>query len=42
MLARVARAIAEPAQLFGEDQHFWKHAFSSGCTGLSFSPTPPP
>jgi ribonucleoside-diphosphate reductase alpha chain len=41
MLARVARAIAEPAQLFGEDQHFWEARFFERMHRLEFLPNSP-
>jgi ribonucleoside-diphosphate reductase alpha chain len=41
MLARVARASAEPAQLFGEDQHFWEARFFDRMHRLEFLPNSP-
>ena len=39
MLARVARAVASPGRLFGDDTIFGKRDFSSVCSGASFYPT---
>ena len=41
MLARVARAIAEPAQLFGEDQQLWEARFFERMHRLEFLPNSP-
>lgn len=41
MLARVARAIAEPATIFGEDSHFWEARFLERMRRLEFLPNSP-
>ena len=42
MLERVARAVAAPARLFGDDADFWGRASSSACGGANFFLTPRP
>jgi ribonucleoside-diphosphate reductase alpha chain len=41
LLERVARAIAEPAKLFGEDQSFWEARFLERMRRLEFLPNSP-
>jgi ribonucleoside-diphosphate reductase alpha chain len=41
MLQRVARAIAEPARLFGEDKSYWEARFFERMSRLEFLPNSP-
>ena len=41
MFARVARAIAEPAKIFGEDNHFWEARFLERMRRFEFLPNSP-
>lgn len=41
MLERVARAIAEPAKLFGDDKYFWEARFLERMRSLEFLPNSP-
>lgn len=41
MLERVARAVAEPARLFGEDSNFWEARFYERMHRLEFLPNSP-